>query len=112
MIAQAMDMRSAHMQDNDSIWHDPDGDFRMRGTDLVIMPDECWKMIEFFYQGHQKHADYNSETRAVSVGDLLDAIAAKDEGDLPEGFARRDGVLFYDGGADELEYMMRLYSGE
>ena len=101
-------IRAAHFNEDDGVWHDPQDELRMRGTDLVIMPSRgALAEASFFFQGHRKHADYNCETRAIDIKDLLACIG--NAGELPMGFARERGVLFYDGGSALVSDLVESY---
>ena len=108
---QTLGIRSAHVDDDDGIWADGDESYRMRGTDMVVMPlPGGFEKASFFFQGHPKHVDYNCETRAVDLKDLIACIGKA--GELPTGFEREYGVLFYDGGWGSINDLVRMYMEE
>lgn len=107
-VCGAAGVRAAHIGDYDCVWHDPQDDLRMRGTDLVIMPSfGAFGGASFFFQGHKKHANYNCETRAIDLKNLIACIG--EAGELPVGFKRERGVLFYDGGFGTIEDLVEQY---
>ena len=96
-IGKAAGMRVVHVDASDGIWGGDDDAFRMRGTDMVVMPSVHGSMGEssVYWQGHPKHADYNCETRSFDLKDLLACLAGEPVEE--RGFAEQDGVLFWDG---------------
>jgi hypothetical protein len=104
-------IRAAHIEDDDGIWRDDDDEFRMRGTDLVLMPSfGATGNLSFFFMGHPKHSGEDIETRAIELRRLIACIGQTDN--LPAGFKRVDGVLFYDGGAGSMDFIVQSYTGE
>ncbi len=102
-------VRAAHSEDDDSIWNDPGENFIMRNTDLVLMHSRGAACnLSFFFCGHPKHANYNCETRAIELRCLIACIGQTDN--LPAGFRRQDGVLFYDGDSDTMDFLMKQYA--
>ncbi|RLZ53754.1 hypothetical protein EA151_28150, partial [Klebsiella pneumoniae] len=51
--------------------------------------------------------DYDCETRAIDLNDLITSVST--DGELPSGFERDRGVLFYDGGAGTAIDLRDLY---
>ena len=96
-IGKAAGMRVVHVDSSDGIWGGDDDAFRMRGTDMVVMPSVHGSMGEssVYWKGHPKHAYYNCETRSFDLNDLLACLAG--EAVEERGFAEQDGVLFWDG---------------
>ena len=108
--SRSLGICAAHVNDDDGIWDDPDESLRMRSTEMVVMPlREAFgmTMTSFFFQGHPKHADDNCETRLIDLNDLIACIG--NAGDLPIGFKREYGVLFYDGGSGSINALVRMY---
>lgn len=113
-IAKDAQIRVAHIDSNDGIWGDPDGSLplRMRGTGLVIMPSRgSLGESSFFWQGHPKHADYNCETRAIDLKDLL-ACIGNAGADLPNGFRRERDVLFCGADSGVIDELIEQYFDE
>lgn len=109
VVCQSANIRAAHVNDSDGIWHDPEGALRMRGTDLVVMPSfGAVGDTSFFFQAHPKHADYDCETRAVDLKDLI-ACIGNAEPELPIGFQRERGVLFFDGASENIDFLVETY---
>ena len=101
-------IRSAHVADDDAIWRDPAMVPSLHGTELVVMPLRgAFGKASFFFQGHPKNTNYNCKTRAVDLKDLIACIGKA--GELPIGFKREYGVLFYDGGSGSINALVRMY---
>lgn len=90
----------------DEVWVDENDDLRMRGTSLVVMPRHG---ASFFLQGHPKHADYNCETRAIDLKDLLLAVEQGERATLPENFSWKNGRLFYAGDVGYLQDLIENF---
>lgn len=88
----AMGLEYGHDGGWDHAWDDPDEEFRMSGTDLVICPG---RTPSFWFHGHPKHALYSCESREIDLKQLLGALWALEvEGELPDNFVEQRGVLF------------------
>jgi hypothetical protein len=111
-IAKDAEICLVHIDADDGVWNDTDESLRMWGTDLVVMPSRgALKEASFFWQGHPKHADYNCETRAIDVDDLL-ACMGNSEPKLPNGFRRDRGVLFYDADSGAMDDLIKHHFDE
>lgn len=92
-LARAAGFRSAHIEWSREVWSDPDPEnaLNMGSTDLVVMPSYgATQDIGIFFQAKPKHASYQCETQVVLLSDLTACL----EGDCPQGYSRRGGVLF------------------
>jgi len=78
-----------------SVWSYPDRwdneDLKVRDESLRVYHGESW-----WFEGHPKHADYNVETRAIEIDDLLKVIEAGPGGTVPHSrFRWSNGTLYY-----------------
>lgn len=105
--ASAAGIRVAHVDADNGIWSDPDNSLRMRDSELVVYPKHGAGNTSFWFRGHPKNADYDCETRAIDLNDLITSVST--DGELPSGFERDRGVLFYDGGAGTAIDLRDLY---
>ena len=103
----ALGIRAALVDHDDGIWSDPGQELLMGGTAMVLAPyrDDIVES-SFFFQGVPSAAEYICETRPIEWKDLLACIG--NAGDLPIGFKREYGVLFYDGGSGSINALVRM----
>ena len=105
----AADIRVAHLDGDDGVW--PDSDLNMRGTDLVVM-HRPGPSANFWWSGHPKHSDYDCETRALDLRQILACVTTgpKAQSTLPDGFAWVNEVLFYAPSCyDGTDYLVETY---
>jgi hypothetical protein len=100
-LCQEHQLESVTTNDAVDLW-DRGEELRIRGDSLRVLKDAFW------FEAYPKHADYNIETRAMILDDLIRVVKAGIGGDVPrEHFGWSNGTLFYastpDGLSDLIE---------
>lgn len=92
-VCQDENLESVTVPQGPDPW-DLEDDLRIRGDSLRVWQDSFW------FEAQPKHRDYSVETRSILIDHLIRVarkIADDDvENPLPDGFAIRNGIVFYD----------------
>lgn len=106
-VCQDENLESLTIPQGPDRW-DLEDDLRIRGDSLRVWRDDFW------FEAHPKHRNYSVETRSILIDHLIRVarrIADDDvENPLPDGFAIRNGIVFY--GASDPENLADSYFEE
>lgn len=86
---------------------DQEDDLRIRGECLVVTKSEFW------FTAYSKYGNGHFETRSMLITDLLTAAEVAETGTAPQNvsFVLRDGVVYYDGGNNEVDHLVENFTG-
>lgn len=84
---------------------DQEDDLRIRGERLAVTKDEFW------FTAYSKYGSGHFETRSLMVRDLERMVEAVAAGATQENesFVLRDGVIYYDGGNNDVDFIAEAY---